>query len=64
MSRKYAKYHITKIEEMVMTYINGNRSDFKQWLKKTKKSNIPLVIDALNSMNEDGVDVVYRYLTT
>ena len=29
---------VNKVEEMVESYINGNVSDFKKWLKKTKKA--------------------------
>jgi len=29
-----------KVEEMVETYLNGNISDFKKWLKKASKKDI------------------------
>jgi hypothetical protein len=58
----YAKYHVTKIEDMVTSYKNGNIADFKAWLKTTRRKNIPLAIDALNSLGDDGIDIVYRIL--
>lgn len=58
-----------KVEEMVETYLNGNISDFKKWLKKTRKSNIPIVIELLNTYSErlrdgrSGSEIVYRLLS-
>lgn len=60
---------INKVEEMVESYINGNIGYFKKWLKKTKKSNIPIVIDLLDSYSEklrggrSGSELVYRLLS-
>ena len=56
---------ISKTEEMVETYLNGNISDFKKWLKKTSKSNVVMAVEILNSLNphgRTGSEIVYRLL--
>ena len=58
---------INKVEEMVESYINGNISSFKKWLRKTKKSNIPIVIELLDNYPKKyligtGAETVYRLL--
>lgn len=53
------------VEEMVETYLNGNISDFKKWLKKTTKSNVVVAVEILNSLNtygKTGSQIVYRLL--
>lgn len=40
---------INKVEEMVESYINGNISDFKKWLKKASKKDILVSVQILAS---------------
>ncbi len=55
---------IGKVEEMVETYLNGNISDFKRWLKKTSKKNIVIAIEILNvsAHSNTGSEIVYKLL--
>lgn len=63
------KNEYDKVGEMVESYINGNISDFRKWLKKTKKNNIPIVIEILDSYSENlrggknGSLIVYNLLS-
>lgn len=59
------------IEEMVETYLNGNISDFKKWLKKTNKSNVILALQILGDYYyqenqrigyEKAARIIYQYL--
>lgn len=56
---------INKVEETVGSYLNGNISDFKRWLKKTSKSNVVAAVEILNGLNtygRTGSEIVYRLL--
>lgn len=59
-----ARGNQAQVEEMAESYLNGNISDFKNWIKKTNKINIVLTIALFNNIGKDGIDIVYRYLTT
>ena len=57
---------------MVESYLNGNISDFKRWLKKTNKQNVILALQILGDyyyVREDqrngyekAVRIIYHYL--
>lgn len=60
-----------KVEEMVETYINGNVSDFKRWLKKANKKDVIMALQILGAYYyeenqrtgyEKAVRVFYHYL--
>lgn len=47
---------------MVETYLNGNVSVFKKWIKHTTKRNIILAVDILNNYGENGLLIVSKFL--
>ena len=54
--------YTTEADVQVESYLNGNISDFRQWLKVTERCNIPLAIIALCNADLDGAEIVYQYL--
>ena len=62
---------ISKVEKMVETYLNGNVSDFKKWLKKaSKKDTLDAIIMIGNYWHktegaggyEAAIRIIYQYL--
>ena len=49
-------------DKQVDSYLNGNITEFKVWLRTTKRCNIPLAIIALCNAGLDGAEIVYQYL--
>lgn len=54
---------INKVEEMVESYINGNISEFKKWLRKASKKDILIAVQVLAShyVANEGMNWQYGY---